>query len=481
MHSDFLPTGRPTVGHKRSYGELPEDQKLGVGVVGLHEGHTLLVALRASGLCKAVAGCDISEEKRASAAAAMKEKREGGDASCPAGARSPCGEDVRASSEGEGVGGEGSGAPSPSGEDARASKEGEIRLSLPIEGRAVSEAPKTESRGGVTPTDQPFPPAPGTRNPIPKSVPPKPEPRDPSPDPFQITDQYEQLLANPRVQIVAIYTPDTLHADQIEQAMRAGKHVICTKPLINDPKDIQRLKQTAQETKMRLQVGQSTRFGEPFLRQREDFEAGKFGEIEVVDAHYNHRMDWYYEKSPWTVTDTHWAYLGLSHPVDLVRWYLGEIAEVHAMGTLTALGQAHKMQTPDAITVNLRARNGRIGRVLGNYGVHELSTARSMIECHLMGSKGASLARYPDLRYTYHTAQGIEIEEDMHHAMAGYHYRHELKGMHYGEFCNYTDYFARCILDNTPNSPDLEEGLSTVLVMAAIVESLETGQPISLP
>lgn len=381
QHPDFLPTGRPTVGHRRSYGNLPEDQKLGVGVVGLHEGHTLLVALRASGLCRAVAGCDISEEKRAAAAEAIN------------------------------------------------------------------------AWGGVSSPDHP---------------------------PFQITDQYAELLANPRVQIVAIYTPDTLHADQIEQAMRAGKHVICTKPLINDPADIPRLRQAAQETGMRLQVGQSTRFGEPFLRQREDFEQGKLGEIEVVDAHYNHRMDWYYEKSPWTVTDTHWAYLGLSHPVDLVRWYLGEIAEVHAFGTLTALGEAHKMRTPDAITVNLRARNGRIGRVLGNFGVHELSTARSMIECFLMGSAGSSLARYPDLRYTYHDARGIEIEEDMHHAMAGYHYRHELKGMHYGEFCNYTDYFARCLLDGTPNSPDLEEGLSTVLVMGAIVESLETGQPVRL-
>jgi len=369
-HPDFLPTGRPTVGHRRSYGQLPEDQKLGVGIVGLHEGHTLLVALRSSGLCRPVAVCDTNEEK--------------------------------------------------------------------------------------------LNPEPCTLN-------------------LQRTTNYQELLANPEVKIVAIYTPDALHATQIEQAMRAGKHVICTKPLINNPADIPRLKQTAQETGMRLQVGQSTRFGEPFQRQREDFEQGKLGEIEVVDAHYNHRMDWYYEKSPWTVTDTHWAYLGLSHPVDLVRWYLGEIAEVHAFGTLTSLGEAHKMQTPDAITVNLRARNGRIGRVLGNYGIHELSTARSMIECLLMGSKGTSLARYPDLRYTYHDERGIELEEDRHHAMAGYHYRHELKGMHYGEFCNYTDYFAKCLIEGTPNSPDLEEGLSTVLVMGAIVESLATNAPACIP
>ena len=44
---------------------------MGIGVVGLHEGHTMLVALRASQLCRAVAGCDISAEKREAAQQAV--------------------------------------------------------------------------------------------------------------------------------------------------------------------------------------------------------------------------------------------------------------------------------------------------------------------------------------------------------------------------------------------------------------------------
>lgn len=370
MHPDFLPTGRPTVGHRRCYGELPPSERFGVGIVGLHEGHTLLVALRASGLCRAVAGCDLDELKRASAAQA----------------------------------------------------------------------------------------SPG----------------------LALTADYAELLAMPEVQIVAIYTPDSLHAEQIEAAFEAGKHVICTKPLLNDVSYTQRLLDAAARNGCRLQVGQSTRFYEPFQRQRECFEQGDLGEVEVVDAHYSHRMDWYYEKSPWTLDTTHWAYLGLSHPVDLVRWYLGPIARVHAVGMRTGLGQSFGMSSPDAISVNLVAIDGRLGRVFGNYGIHELPKARNMIECFLMGTGGSSLARYPDLRFTRHDDHGVEIEEDFGHAMAGYYYRHELKGMHYGEFCNYTDYFASKLLSGGPNSPDLAEGLDTVRVMDAIVRSLETGQPVEL-
>ncbi|HEY0866067.1 MAG TPA: Gfo/Idh/MocA family oxidoreductase [Fimbriimonas sp.] len=367
-HPDFLPTGRPVVGERRSYGSLPPEERFGVGVIGLHEGLTELVALRASGLCRAVAGCDLAEEKR---------------------------------------------------EQARQA-------------------------------------APG----------------------IFLTGDYDEMLARDDVKIVAVYTPDPYHAGHIERAFRAGKHVICTKPLINDPEEAGRLRQAARETGMRLQVGQSTRFGEPFQRQREMFESGWFGEIEVVDAHYNHRMDWYYEKSPWTIETTHWAYLGLSHPVDLVRWYLGPIQEVHAYGTTTELGRSYGLPTPDAISVNLIGENGRIGRVLGNYGFHELPRARALIECWLMGSGGSSLARYPELRFTYHDDRGVEIDEDYQHAMAGYYHRHELQGMHYGEFCNYTDYFASRLLSGEDNSPDLEEGLQSVDVMKAIVESLETRKPV---
>jgi predicted dehydrogenase len=309
-HPDFLPTGAPVVGLRRSYGVVPPAERLGVGVIGLHEGKTLLVALRSSGLCRPVAGCDLSKDKREA---------------------------------------------------------------------ALECAPS-----------------------------------------LFVTADYDELLARPDVDIVAIYTPDHLHAEHIERAFRAGKHVLCTKPLINDPGQAARIRGVAAETGKRLQVGQSTRFGEAFLRQRALVEQGAMGDVEVVDAHYNHRMDWLYEKSPWSLNETHWAYLGLSHPVDLICWYLGPIREVHAYGMRTALAKKSGLATPDAITVNLLAENGRIGRVLGNYGFHELGKARSLIECLVMGSEGTSLARYPDLRLSYTRRDGAEVDEDFESTMAGY-------------------------------------------------------------
>lgn len=67
--SERLPTGKPVVG-RRSVHEVPEvGHRLGVGLVGLHEGMTMLAALRQTRLCHSVGGCDVSEEKLAAARA----------------------------------------------------------------------------------------------------------------------------------------------------------------------------------------------------------------------------------------------------------------------------------------------------------------------------------------------------------------------------------------------------------------------------
>src|SRR4028118_1297757 len=48
------------------------------------------------------------------------------------------------------------------------------------------------------------------------------------------TTSLDELLANEDVDVVGIYTPDHLHAEHVIKALNAGKHVICTKPFLDD-------------------------------------------------------------------------------------------------------------------------------------------------------------------------------------------------------------------------------------------------------
>lgn len=324
------------------------------------------------------------------------------------------------------------------------------------------------------------------------------------------TTSYEEMLARPEVEIVAIYTPDDKHAEHIERAFEAGKDVICTKPLTTTLEGAKRILGAGRRTGRRLLVGQSTRFFEPFRRQRALLERGGhggLGAVEMIDAHYIHRMDWYYRKSPWAATDTDWVFLGMSHPIDLVRWYLGRIDSVHAVGARSRMGAEFEVRGRDMYLVNFVAADGRIGRAMGHYGCHELPTARNCIECVLYAAGGTSLAQYHDMRFVYSgdgasERQGpgtatqrdtylgrtsafepgelLEVTEDCLYAGRHYYFNSEVHGMHYGEFANYAETFARALIEGHAASPELEEGVETVCVMEAVRRSAESGEVVRL-
>src|SRR5204863_439702 len=85
---------------------------------------------------------------------------------------------------------------------------------------------------------------------------------------------------------------------------------------------------TAKKTGKKVFVGQSSRFFEPYKRQRKDFEEGLIGELITIESHYNADHRWFLEKK-WALEKSFkWLYGGLSHPVDFIRYYLPNIEEV---------------------------------------------------------------------------------------------------------------------------------------------------------
>lgn len=295
------------------------------------------------------------------------------------------------------------------------------------------------------------------------------------------TTDYAAMLANDSVDVVGIYTPDPLHGEQIVAAFEAGKDVVCTKPVVNSVDAARQVLAAAHATGRRLLVGQSSRFFESFRRQRAAFDAGAVGELEVVEAHYTHRMDWYYDGRPWLAKGSDWVYLGMSHPLDLLRWYLGPIDQVSAVGSRSALARDHGVESFDVYSVHAVSTAGQIGRAFGHYGMHELPRARNSIECMVYGTDGTSLAKYHDMQYIHTAHDGVEHVEDMLYEYRHYHFNNEVHGMHYGEFANYLQYFADALASGAEYSPGLVEGLETFCLMEAVRRSAhDGGRPVAL-
>ena len=55
------------------------------------------------------------------------------------------------------------------------------------------------------------------------------------------TTDYKELVKREDIDVVAIYSPDHLHAEHCTAAIQAGKHVICTKPMVTDLDDAKQL------------------------------------------------------------------------------------------------------------------------------------------------------------------------------------------------------------------------------------------------
>ncbi|MET0392885.1 MAG: Gfo/Idh/MocA family oxidoreductase [Chitinophagaceae bacterium] len=110
------------------------------------------------------------------------------------------------------------------------------------------------------------------------------------------TTEYADLLNDEEIDIIAIYTPDHLHAEHVKQALLHHKHVVCTKPFIDDLSVAAELLELQRKTGKKVFVGQSSRFFEPYKKQRRDYENGWIGELITVESHYNADHRWFLEK-----------------------------------------------------------------------------------------------------------------------------------------------------------------------------------------
>jgi predicted dehydrogenase len=295
------------------------------------------------------------------------------------------------------------------------------------------------------------------------------------------TTRYQQMLDDAAIDVIAIYTPDHLHAEHVKQALLHDKHVICTKPFIDDLSKAKELLDLQAETGKKVFIGQSSRFFEPARRQRKDFEAGLIGELITIESHYHADHRWFLEKA-WALQQRFkWLYGGLSHPADFIRWYLPNIEEVMGYGTISANGRKAGLKNEDTMHFIFKAADGRIARVSGAYtGPTQPAQRDSGMSCILRGTEGASQADYHELRYALTDKNGEEKMVTWGDAALKYYFRFEGQSHHAGEYQNYLEYFADSIAQDFTAYPDMQEGIGTIALLQAMDRSLETGQPVKV-
>jgi len=97
---------------------------------------------------------------------------------------------------------------------------------------------------------------------------------------------YEEMLNDPKVDVVYICTPNTLHFEQIEVCLSHGKHVICEKPMVKDEVQVRQLFAKARECGCFLMEAQKTMFTPLNKKIKEMIEEGSIGKLHTIRAQY---------------------------------------------------------------------------------------------------------------------------------------------------------------------------------------------------
>lgn len=107
---------------------------------------------------------------------------------------------------------------------------------------------------------------------------------------------YEDLLADPSIDIVYIATLSNAHYDNIKSCLLAGKHVICEKPMTQTALQAQEVIALAKKQNLFLMEGMWSRFLPKSVQVRQWIKDGRIGELHLMQANIGWKADKVYNK-----------------------------------------------------------------------------------------------------------------------------------------------------------------------------------------
>jgi len=172
------------------------------------------------------------------------------------------------------------------------------------------------------------------------------------------------LLARPDVAVICVTTPSGAHEEIAVAALKAGKHVLCEKPLEISTERIDRMIAAARQSGRWLGAVLPARFGDGARALKSAVEQGRFGRLTLCSAQVKWwRSEEYYRSGKWRGTwtlDGGGALMNQGiHAVDLLQWLAGMPVEVSAFSA--TLG--HQIEVEDTLTASLRFEHGALGTI----------------------------------------------------------------------------------------------------------------------
>ena len=288
-------------------------------------------------------------------------------------------------------------------------------------------------------------------------------------------DSLTLMLAQANADVIVVLTPSGSHAELAIEAARARKHVVVEKPMALTLDDADAMIRAADSAGVRLFVVKQNRFNVPVVKARSALEAGRFGKLVLGTV----RVRWcrdqrYYDQDAWRGT---WAQDGgvianqASHHVDMLRWFFGPVESVYARASRSLV----QIEAEDTAVATLKFRNGALGVVEATSATRpkDLEGSLSVLgEGGTVEIGGFAVNEIRHWNFVNKISDDAEVIERFSvNPPNVYGFGHQA----------YYEHVVDCLTRNCPALVDGREGRNSLELVAALYESMASGEEVTLP
>lgn len=277
-------------------------------------------------------------------------------------------------------------------------------------------------------------------------------------------DTYDEIARNDEIEVVYVILPPALHAEYSIRASRAGKHVMCEKPMAPSVEECQRMIDAAREARRLLMIGYRCHYEPYSLEAIRRIREGLLGDVRVIHTDNARPIDPTVPADQWRVRK---ALAGGGALFDVGIYGLNGARYLTGAEPEEVMAWSHTPDDPrfgdveDVTTWRLRFPGGI--QALGATG-YSYRANRFAIE----GSK-AGLTLEPATDYYRHGMQ-LRTQGSTEQVLIP----------EASQFARQLDHMAEAIREGRPVRSPGEEGMQDVRLMRALYHSVETGQPVRI-
>lgn len=284
---------------------------------------------------------------------------------------------------------------------------------------------------------------------------------------------YQEMLENSEIDAVSVCLPNHLHASVTIDALNAGKHVLCEKPMATSIEEAESMIKTAKENSKFLMIAHNQRFVSSHQQAKKLLDSGELGKVYSFKTTFGHpgperwsidgRGSWFFDKEK--------AFIGALgdlgvHKSDLIRYLFGEVAEI---GAFVETSAKENTEIDDNAMCIVKMQSGVIGSLAASWS-------------YVSGSDNST--------YIYTENAVLKLEADPVYPLVveyanGDTVNYELAKIQSNEQgvktnTHVIDHFAEAIIQNKEPLITGEEGMKSLNVILGALESKETKRFVQL-